>query len=96
MRFALQRKGQHQRQRQNQHRHQRQCQRHAIVLSTISNSSARTIFNVCVSTSTSDTMRFVLQRKRKRKDERKCKPKEPAMCPNHPRRNTSTSAIPSK
>jgi hypothetical protein len=96
MRFTLQRKGQHQHQRQNQHHHQHQCQRHTIVLRTISNSSASTIFNICAGTSTSNVMRFVLQCKCKCKDERKHKPKEPAMRPNHPRRNTSASAIPSK
>jgi hypothetical protein len=69
MQFALQCKGQHQRQRQNQHHHQRQHQRHTIILSTISNSSTGAIFNVCAGTSSSDAMRFALQRKRKCKDE---------------------------
>jgi hypothetical protein len=96
MQFALQRKGRHQRQRQNQHRHQRQRQHHAIVLSTISNSSMSAIFNICAGTSTSNAKLFALQCKRKHKDEHKCKPKEPAMRPNCPRRNTSASAIPSK
>jgi hypothetical protein len=96
MGFALQRKGQHQRQRQNQHHHQRQCQRHAIVLSTISNSSASAILNVWADTSTGNAMWFMIQRIRNRKDERKRKPKEPAIGPNCPRRNTSASAIPSK
>jgi hypothetical protein len=96
MQSALQRKGQHQHQCQNQHHHQRQRQHHAIVLSTISNSSASAIFNIYAGTFTSDAMRFTLQCKCKRKDERKRKPKEPAMRPDCLRRNTSASAIPSK